>query len=222
MTSDSSSRRLRRGMRSAVLAVGLVAVGGLAPASAQSPPPMAAPSPTTPAVDLSMPHDVPDLEALFPDSVDGSPLFKLSMGRPTLEALADQGMGQLDVFVSELGIERTDLELAFANDPTADPLFNYLAFRAAGITGPALVEAYARMVPQAEASATTRTVTIDGREVTSISMPSNPLSEIWFWTEGDALVGIQTVDLATLERLYRLMPGQAGPPAGSPTASAAA
>jgi len=217
----SSRRRLWRGSGIVATAVALLAVGGLAPASAQSPSPASSPV-ASQAVDPSIPHDVPDLEALFPDAVDGATLFKLSMGRPTLEAMGDASLGDFDALVAELGIERGDLELAVANDPTS-AAFNFLAFRAAGISGEQLVAAYERLVPQSETGAVAQRISVGDQEVVWVSMPNNPIPNLWFWAQGDTLVGIQTADQATFERLYGLLPpAPSGSPAPSPGASAGA
>lgn len=203
-------------------ALPVAAQGSSAPSAVGSPAPSAvgspAPSAAAPVDGFRVPHDVPDLESLFPSSVDGRPLFRMSMGRPSLEAMGDASLGDLDALVSELGVARTDLEIAFANDPAASPAFNYLAFRVAGVDGPTLVETYERMVPQTEVGATAQRVAVDGREVVWVAMPSNPIPNIWFWAEGDTLVGIQAADQATFERLYRLLPA----PVRSPFPSASA
>ncbi len=111
--------------------------------------------------------------------------------------------------MAELGVERTDLELAFANDPTASPLFNYLAFRVAGVPGATLVDTYERLIPRTEVDATAQRILVDGREVVWVAIPYNPIPNIWFWAEGDTLVGIQAADQAAFEVLYQLLPGPA-------------
>jgi hypothetical protein len=196
------------------LVAGLLLVPGMTVAASPSPAVVASPSP----IAQGMPHDVPALEALLPDAVDGTPLLKLSLGRPSIEAMGNISLGDLDALVEMLGIERTDLELAFANDPTADQVFNYFAWRAAGIPGDTLVETYAKAVPDSStgAGAVVGSVTIDGRKVVWIAIPGNPVPNLWFWAQGDTLVGIHAVDQATFEKLYRLLPHPAGSPASSP------
>ena len=46
-----------------------------------------------PMDDPRIPHDVPTLEALVPGSVDGRPLFRMSMGRPSLALMATPAWG---------------------------------------------------------------------------------------------------------------------------------
>ncbi|MFN8518988.1 MAG: hypothetical protein U0667_06275 [Chloroflexota bacterium] len=209
--------RLRHIASITVIAAAVV-VGGAVPTTAQSPSPASSPA-ATQAVDPSIPHDVPDLEALFPDAIDGTTLFKLSMGRPTLEALGDASLGDFDALVAALGIERGDLELAVANDPTS-AAFNFLAFRAAGITGEQLVEAYETLVPQSEVDAVAQRIPVGDQEVVWVSMPNNPIPNLWFWAQGDTLVGIQAADQATFQRLYALLPPTvSASPAASPSAA---
>jgi len=206
---------VRRVLRAGLVAFLLLPVAGVASVTGQT----ASPGPT-PYDSPNLPHDARDLEALFPDSVDGRPLGKLSIGRPTIEGMVGT-TSDLDAFADALGVELTDFEIAFANDPTAmatgTPVFNYMAFRVAGVTGGSLVEAYERLTPATEVDAVAARATIDGREVVWVRMPYNPVPNIWFWAEGDVLVGIQAADQATFEKLYRLMPAR--PPTGSPIAT---
>ncbi len=225
MSIGSRGRRVARLGRGVVILGALVLLPpwGALPVGAQAPSaPVPVASPSAPVDPFRVPHDVPELEALFPASVDGRPLFMLSMGRPSLEAMGDASLGDLDALVTELGVRRTDLEMAFANDPTASPAFNYLAFRVAGVDGPTLVETYERMVPQTEVGASAQRMTIDDREVVWVAIPNNPIPNLWFWAQGDTLVGIQAADRATLERLFRLMPRAGDPPGPSPAASTGA
>ena len=153
--------------------------------------------------------------------MDGNTLFKTSLGRPSIEAMGAVSLGDLDFLVERLGIERTDLELAFANDPMAERIFNYFVVRAAGVAGETLVETYAEMVPQSQtgSGAVVGAVTIDGREVVWIAIPNNPVPNLWFWAEGDTLLGIQAADQPTFQKLYRLLPAPGSSPGASPDPS---
>lgn len=212
--STGSRDHARRLMGRVLVTLLSLSVVGVLPAAAQG-----SPAPTS-SDGLRVPHDVPAMEALFPDAVDGRPLFKLSLGRPSLELMGDASLGDLDLLVSELGIDRADLELAFANDPTASPVFNYLAFRVAGVSGATLVDTYQRLIPRTEADATAQRVTIDAREVVWVAIPFNPIPNIWFWAAGDTLLGIQAADQPTFQKLYRLLPPSTYPLASpSPSVS---
>lgn len=213
----TAARRRRPPLLAASAASLLLMVGALPAVAQGSPPPGPALPSATPIAGFSIPHDVPDLESLFPDAVDGRPLFKMSMGRPTLEAMGDASLGDLDALVVELGVERGDLELAFANDPSASPPFNYFAFRVAGVPGPTLVETYERMVPRTEVDAVVQHIPVAERQVVWVSIPNNPIPNIWFWAQEDTLVGIQTADQPTFERLDGLLAGVPASPAPGAT-----
>ncbi len=205
----------------AILAAGVIGgpVGAASPSPAPSPGSTAGPTPSAPVV-AGIPHEVPDLEALFPTAVDGKPLFRLSMGRSFIEAVGDDAsLGDLNAMADDLGTDLADFELGFANDPTADPLFNYTAWRVVGVDGATLVESYARLVPKTEVNAFARPYTIDGRDVIWMSMPYNPIPNIWFWSQGDTLVGIQAADIAAFTKLYGLLPGAMATGSPDPGAS---
>ena len=108
-----------------------------------SPPPDSSSGPTSPAPSASsnlvLPHEDPALEARLPDTVDGNPLFTLSVG-PVASA-GNEGAEPVKKLVSEIGDGTGNFGLAFANDPsaTADP-FNYFALRIPGAPTAQLVD----------------------------------------------------------------------------------
>jgi hypothetical protein len=186
------------------------------PAAAGSP--VASPSATP---DPQVPHDAPDLEAVLPSEVDGTPLFTTSLGAPTWERFPAAATEVLVQLASALGVELSAIEFAFANDPTADPLYNYFAARAAGVPGSAVVDAYATLANDAEEGSTLADSELGGIPVRHLSAPNNPVGDVWFFASGDVLIGIQAADAATAERLIALLPTSQGSPAPSPVASAA-
>jgi hypothetical protein len=190
---------------------------GAAPATAQSPSPAVSTAPSASATPVDTgPHDAPDLEAIFPDTVDGATLVKGSLGAPTWEAL-----GGLDAFAEvariaeALNVDASAIAFAFANDPTATPLYNLFAIRVAGVTGDRIVDLYGTKAQEVEVDSVLQQDVLGGREVTHLIAPNNPVGDVWFYALGDVLVGIQAGDELTAERLLGLLPTTLPSPAAS-------
>jgi hypothetical protein len=211
--SNTTRTRLLMGV---LIATALASVA--APAMAQSPSPAvsAAPSASEAPVDTG-PHDAPDLEAIFPDTIDGAPLVKGSLGAPTWEAL-----GGLDAFAEvariaeALNVDASAIEFGFANDPTATPLYNLFAIRVAGVTGDRIVDLYGTMAQEVEVDSVLQPDTLGSTDVMHLIAPNNPVGDVWFYALGDVLVGIQAGDELTAERLLGLLPTALPSPAASP------
>ena len=189
------------------------------PVAAQSPSPSATAT-ATQAPTEGLPHDAPDLEARIPDTVDEAPLIKGSFGAPTWEQYGLEAVGQVATIAQELGVDASMVEFAFANDPTADPLFNLFLIRVIGVPPEQVVELYGRLAAEEQPGSTLETTTLGGAAVQHLVAPANPVGDVWFYPLGDAMVGIQTSDAATAERLFQLLAAVPAPSGEAPAPSA--
>jgi hypothetical protein len=209
-----------RALGALVAASALVVVLAV-PSEAQSPLPSSSPSApsSSQAPSGGLPHDAPDLEARIPDSIDGAPLVKGSFGAPTWEQFGLEAAGQVAMIAQELGVDASAVEFAFANDPTASPLYNVFLIRVIGVPPEQVVELYGRLATEEQTGSTLDTVTLGGIEVSHLAAPANPVGDVWFFAQDDAMVGIQTSDAAAAEMLFQAL---AAVPAGSPAQASTA
>ena len=174
-----------------------------------SPPPDSSSGPTSPAPSASsnlvLPHEDPALEARLPDTVDGNPLFTLSVG-PVASA-GNEGAEPVKKLVSEIGDGTGNFGLAFANDPsaTADP-FNYFALRIPGAPTAQLVDRYAALTVADTRGAESEQVPVAGKQVTHVTAPGNPIGDVWFYGIGDTLFGVQAKSPEKAAALLALLP----------------
>jgi hypothetical protein len=201
----------------------MLVIVGAVPSVAQSPSAPASVEPSTSqAPGGTLPHDAPELEARIPDTIDGAPLVKGSFGAPTWEQFGLEAVGEVATIAQELGVDASAVEFAFANDPTASPLFNLFLIRVTGVAPEQVTELYGRLAAEEQAGSTLETVTLGGTQVSHLIAPANPVGDVWFYPQGDAMVGIQTADPATAERLSQLLAAVPAPSGSGPSPAASA
>gem|GEM_PF-3914288 len=204
------------------LVTALACLSGPALAAAPSDAPTSTPATSTAAspaapVDPRLPHDAVHLEALLPDAVAGTALFKVSYGPPTWALLGPEGTASFVAISDAFERDIDDLTMAFANDPTAVPVFNLFAIEVAGVPGAAVAETYGQMAQQAEVGSTLSPATLGGVPVIHLAAPNNPIRNVWFLGVDGVMLGIQATTEAQAEQLLGLLPTSV--PAASPSAA---
>jgi hypothetical protein len=184
----------------------------VAPATASAPPssapPSAAPSPSvagpggSAAVD-GLPHDDPGLEARLPSEVDGKPLAVFSVG--PISVAGNPGADPVKNLVKEIGDGTGDFGLAFANDPSA-PKYNIFALRVPGAESDELVTRYGELTVADTTGSKAETVTIGGKQMIHVTVPFNPVGDVWFYATGDTLFGVQAESRERATTLLALLP----------------
>lgn len=140
-------------------------------------------------------HDAPDLEALLPTEVAGTPLTLQSWTGDTL--LSDGGTWSeaLTTYLTSIGRSPADLTAAQALDPTETIDHSVGVFRVPGVPTAdlrdALVNAWKNDYPELAIS----TVTLDGIEVTKGDFGEDAIDSYWYEKDG-LLYDVETSDEA--------------------------
>ena len=164
-----------------------------------------APSGPNPTSVLST-HADPDLEALLPAEVAGTPMQRSSA---TLAALLASGGDRtaVDAFLKSLGKSETDGSFAAAFDPTGTLGGGIFAFRIAGVTADVLLPA----IVSVEASdlgtgATTRQASVGGKTVTVVTVGDGVNDTEWVFGRGDAVFVVHAPDEAHAAAYLQALP----------------
>lgn len=174
-----------------------VVVPSASPSAAPSGQGSAAPS------GLVLPHEDPELEGRLPNSVDGTTLFKLSVG--PVASVGNLGAEPVRTLAKEIGDGSGNFGLAFANDPTTGT-FNLFALRIPGAEPGELLDQYTGLTVADTPGAETDQLSLAGKTVVHVTAPGNPIGDVWFYTVGDTLYGVQTGSEADAAKLLALLP----------------
>ncbi|HET9435418.1 MAG TPA: hypothetical protein VFO50_01045 [Candidatus Limnocylindrales bacterium] len=181
-----------------------VASASAAPASAAAP--SSAPSVAGPGgsgiVDR-LPHDDPGLEARLPREVDGQALAIFSVG--PISVAGNPGADPVKDLAKEIGDGTGDFGLAFANNPLA-PSYNIFALRVPGAEAAELVRRYGELTVADTTGAKAESVTIGGKEMIHVTVPFNPIGDVWIYATGDTLFGVQAGSPERATALLALLP----------------
>ena len=180
------------------------------PSTSPTTPPGASPAPTPgaptaePTGDLELPpsetsepegsHVAPELEALLPTALGGATLDTES---DTGGALLDAWTRVMVAFLADAGKTADDLQFAQAWDAAAELDVSMMAFRVAGVPGPALREAVTEGLMASSPDQPKTTETISGKEVTRLTSPEDGWNTYIFDRDGVVyLVGTTDAALA--------------------------
>jgi hypothetical protein len=146
------------------------------------------PSPSGPS------HVAPDLEALLPQTIDGTAMSTQS-GTGT-SAVASGAWGQALVdSVTGLGKTSDDLQIAISYDPNASLQVYVFAFRLAGVDGatlkPAVLQSWLKAAPS---GVSTSAVTISGKSMTKVSYGDGGADD-YIYDQADVVYDIETADV---------------------------
>jgi hypothetical protein len=166
-------------------------------------------------------HEAPDLEALLPTEVGGTPLTLQSWTGDTL--LSDGGTWSeaLTTYLTSIGKSPADLTAAQALDPSETIDHSVGVFRVPGVPTSdlrdALVNAWKNDYPELAIS----TVTLDGIEVTKGDFGEDAIDSYWYEKDG-LLFDVETSDEAIATTILAgIRDGSFPTSSGAPSGSAA-
>jgi hypothetical protein len=162
-----------------------------------------------------VPHDMPDLEALLPPAVNGSPMtFDSLKGDGYL--VGDDWSTSVTGFLTSVGKTPADLQVAEANDPDGALDLVVTVFRVPGVDGTALRDALIKAYRGDFPTLKTSDVTLGGKTVTKGDFGADA-SGSFFFVKGELVYDISTSDQAIATAALAAIPGSgASAPAGSP------
>jgi hypothetical protein len=148
-----------------------------------------------PGASIAEIHDAPELEALLPTSIAGTPLSTQSTTGTA--AFADDPSSQpLLQSLSQYGKTGDDLEIAEAYDPTDATDIDVNAFRVKGVTATQLRQAVVLAWLGADASGiTTSQATVGGKKVSVIDYGDGG-SKDYLYEQSEAVIVVTTEDPA--------------------------
>jgi len=133
-----------------------------------------------------IPHDDPALEAILPDEVDGTKLLKISVSPISTNATGAQSMKAL---AERIGDGSGSFGLAYAGDPGGD--FNLFALHIPGADGSDLLTQFAQMTLAETVGGSVEAATLGDRDVVHVVDPVSEIGDVWFYADGDTLLGVQ-------------------------------
>jgi hypothetical protein len=194
-------------------AVATAPAGSDVPIDEESLPPEDAPLPES--------HLFPDLEALLPAQVAGTPLSVQSF--TGTDFIIDDGWGtSMTAFLTSVGKTPADLQLGHAEDPDGViDLDAILVFRLDGVEPETLRDAIINGWRTDFPDLTTSTATVVDKEVTKGAFGEDAIGSIWYIHDG-LVYDIESYDEALATTILAALPPATTPPASAPAASAPA
>jgi hypothetical protein len=166
-------------------------------------------------------HDVPDLEAFLPSTVKGAALDAQSVTGDDGLLGGDAWSTAMTTFLTAKSKTATDLQYAFASDPTSAVDISVGVYRVAGVDGPALrdalVQGWKALAPDVKIS----NVTLDGKDVVKGDDGTDyPFS--YLYVRGGLVYELYTSDesIATAALAALPVPGASVTPVASASAKA--
>jgi hypothetical protein len=148
-----------------------------------------------------IPHADPDLEARLPDEVDGKTLTKLSVGPSS--AAQVPGAKTMSEVAKDIGDGSGDFGLAYAGDP--DEKFNLFALRVPGADPSKLATQFAQMTYAETIGGRVEASTLGGRNVVHVIDPYSEIGDVWFYVDGETLLGVQAKTATKAAALFELI-----------------
>jgi hypothetical protein len=151
-----------------------------------------------------IPHDAPDLEARLPSAVDGVALTTFSVGPDTTfggpGTTDPQGLKDI---AAEIGDGSGAFGLAYAAPP--DGAFNVFALRVDGADPSELATKFAQLTFAQTVGGTFEAAKLGGRDVVHIADPFSDIGDVWFYADGDTVLGVQAGSPAKAAALLGLI-----------------
>lgn len=157
-------------------------------------------SPATPRPSVVIPHDDPTLEAILPDEVDGAKLLKISVSPISTDATGAQSMKAL---AERIGDGSGSFGLAYAGDPGGG--FNLFALHIPGADSSDLLTQFAQMTLAETVGGSVEAATLGDRDVVHVVDPVSEIGDVWFFADGDTLLGVQAGSATQAGELIELI-----------------
>ena len=172
-------------------------------------------------------HDAPELEALLPNALQGTPLNILSLDGSGVFTPGDAWSTAMTLFLTNGGKAPTDLHFAQAYDPNQTYDGSVGVYSVAGVEGAALRDAIVKAWNSDYPDLKVSQLLLDGKEVTRADFGTDTITSYYYVRDG-VVYDIETTDekIATAALAALPAPGASGPPSpvapsGSPAASPA-
>jgi hypothetical protein len=199
-----------------------VGVLALRPSSAAAPADTTDPNAAAGASDSPAPpsHDVPDLEAYLPTSVNGATLDVQSVTGDDGLIGGDEWSTAMQTFLTAQSKQTSDLGYAFGSDPTENVDISIGVYRVNGVQGPALhdalVEGWKGLAPTVKISE----ITLGDKKVTKGDDGTDyPFS--YLYVRDNLVYEIYTSDESIATAALAALPVPGAPGASTPAASSA-
>jgi hypothetical protein len=173
------------------------------------------PNAVDPGAAQAVTHDAPELEALLPATLSGTPLDIQSLTGDAYLA-GDAWGASVTSFLAGVGKLPADLHVAQAADPTGAVDVTINLFKAAGVEPAALRDALLAAWKGDNADMKTSTVTIGGEQLTKGDFGPD-LDATFLYLHDGAVYDIETADPAIVAAALAAIknPGASGAPVGS-------
>ncbi len=164
-------------------------------------------------------HLFPDLEALLPAQVAGTPLSVQSF--TGTDFIIEDGWGtSMTAFLTSVGKTPADLQLGHAEDPDAVlDLDAILVFRLDGVKPETLRDAIINGWRTDFPDLTTSTATVADKAITKGAFGEDAIGSVWYVHDG-LVYDIESYDEALATTILAALPPATTPPASAPAASA--
>jgi hypothetical protein len=160
---------------------------------------VASPEPSA-SQNLVIPHEDPELESRLPDQVDGTPLSKLSVG--PVSSIGVSGAQAIQDVANEIGDGSGNFGLAYAGDPGGT--FNLFALQVDGADPSALATQFAQMTLAETLGGRVEAATLGDRDLVHVVDPTSSIGDVWFYADGDTILGVQAGSPAKATELLAL------------------
>jgi hypothetical protein len=166
-------------------------------------------------------HTFPDLEALLPAQVGGTPLAVQSF--TGTDVLIDDSWGQaITAFLTSVGKTPADLQAARAEDPEGlIDLDSIWVFRLADVPPEKLRDAIIEGWRVDFPDLVTSNATVVEKDVTKGAFGEDAIGSIWYINDG-VVFDIESYDEALSTNILAALPPATAPPASAPAATAPA
>ena len=163
-------------------------------------------------------HEAPELEALLPATLEGTPLSAQSWAGENVFLPQDPWSTAMRAFVAKKQLDVGGFSIARTQDPDGGLDLTIDALQLTGATPATLMEGMTAAFTAADATFKTAQTTIAGKKVwKGVSTETTLLS---FWLAGDGVVfDVETEDAALATAAIRALIGGAAPASASPKPS---
>lgn len=163
-------------------------------------PSIAIPSGALPSIAGS--HAAPDLEAVLPNDIAGTPVSKVSFSGETLTT-----SGVLGPALRALGKQPSDAAAALSGGDTGPVTITMAAIRVNGVSAAALLQALTvagAAAPSAQSSI--GTLTLGGKQVTTVTNGGSSATTTYAYASGDILYTANGTDQTQLGEFFGKLP----------------
>ena len=168
-------------------------------APATAPPAGGAPGSASPSFSIpsfSLPSADKDLEGRLPDAINGVKLLKLSFKGTDFLGSGNSSSKDLTDVLASLGKTPADLSIAVASDATGQLEMSLGAFRIAGADANTIITKFISASQKDSPDVKVSQANVGGKTVTQVDDPNSSSGPSYFYSSGDTVFFVETVDPA--------------------------